>query len=419
MRADVALLVAAALLSACGSAELVASDAAATSCGSTDHCTSAVTTEPLRRSEHTAVYLPERLEMIVFGGTTAIAEACGFPDASFIDETWLYDDNCNAWFELSVTGPSPRGRHMAAASPGAMWIFGGRFRGPGTSSGDYVLYDDLHRFDAASRSFAEVSPVAARPPARASGALVWDSRRERLWLFGGTRSPSGLAYDPMGDVWSFDPATASWQEHQTAGAVPPRLSHGMTYDSKRDRLVVYAGSDERGFTVGTYLADLWALDLETLDWQLLHDGTSQAPEARLWSAIVYDSRDDTYIAFGGHDDQALGNRNDTWRFDPDAGQWSRLYEGDRYNSPPNGVCDFPPDFTVIDATLPERRSSHTLVWSEPCGHALLFAGKTDCGATHDLWRFQAGAWHEVRQAIEGEVCLRWRTDPALCNNLCN
>jgi hypothetical protein len=49
---------------------------------------------------------------------------------------------------------------------------------------------------------------------------------------------------------------------------------------------------------------------------------------------------------------------------------------------------------------------------------LLFAGKTDCGASDDVWRWADGDWKERLGAREGEACLRWREDPSECGDIC-
>jgi len=375
---------------------------------------------PARLSEHSGVYDPQRGELIVFGGTSTIPEACalGGP-VRYEDATWIYDDACNAWQRVQGAGPSASGRHMAAFGDGSAWVFGGRFRDE-SSSGDYALYADLYRFDVAARAWSSVAVSGKRPSARVNGALVWDDTRDVLWLFGGNASTSGASYLPLDDVWSFDPQAGRWTEQTPADAGPaPRLFQAALYDRKRDALVIFGGADASAFSGGArYFADLWSLSLSDLRWSALHEGGTDAPEGRFWSGLVHDPERDVYLLFGGHDDRKLGNRNDAWRFDPSARTWTRTETGDLWNTDARGVCDFPPDFTRVDLTLPERRSAHTLVWSAPCGHALLFGGKTDCGAIDDVWRWDGERFEEALPATEGEACLRWRDQPERCMDMC-
>jgi N-acetylneuraminic acid mutarotase len=377
---------------------------------------------PERLSEHTAVYDPERLELIVFGGTDSVPAMCNLGGPTrYLFNTWIYDDACGKWQRIKGQSPSPIGRHMAAFGDGSMWVFGGRFRDAQQASGPYTLYSDLFRLDVAARSWHSVDVQGEAPPARSSGALVWDTKRKRLWLFGGNASSDGASYQPLADVWSFDPRASSWKQEQPNGQGPPaRLFHAAIYDERRDALIVYGGTDAGAFSADARaFGDLWALSLQDLGWQRLHPGGGTAPDERFWAALAYEKKRGTYLLFGGHDDQALGNRNDTWRYDPDAREWQRLGEGDSFNKQANAVCDFPPDFATIDAQAPERRSAHSLVWSEACGHALLFGGKTDCGAIDDVWSFDGKHWQEKLAAREGEACLRASSDASACTALCD
>lgn len=422
-----------ALLCACGSAARDADgevpDAAtsnaprrAPSCEpAPERCDALGDERPGRLSEHAAAYDRERLELVVFGGTPTVPEACAIGGAvRFVDETWIYDDACGDWTRVSGEAPSATGRHMAAAGDGQVWVFGGRFRAETASSGSYELYDDLFRFDVTARAWHSVEVMGERPAPRVNGALVWDAARAKLWLFGGNTSADGARYEAQGDLWSFDPGEGRWTEQAVAGDAPaPRLFHAGLYDEKRDALVVYGGADETAFSdTARYFGDLWALDLAAMRWNELHPGRNSAPQGRFSAGLVHDSERDAYVLFGGHDDGMLGNRNDTWRFDPEGARWTLVSTGDTYANPARDFCDFPPDFTNIDTKAPERRNSHTLAWSDACGHALVFGGKTDCGAIDDVWTLAGDDWTEALPASEGEACARWREDPETCADMC-
>jgi hypothetical protein len=354
--------------------------------------------------------------MIVFGGTPTIPMACSFGGPTeFLSETWVYSDLCNAWEQVEGPGPSAGGRHQAIWASGSLWLFGGRFRAP-DEDGPYTLFDELHRFDVGARKWSRVNVTGKTPAARVSGAMAYDTKRQRLWLFGGNTSEKGLPYAPQDDLWFFDLESQSWDTRRGAGTPPARLFHNMIYDPVRDALVVFGGTGTETMGFGTN--GLWSVRIADGQWLALGQSSAQAPDTRFWSSLSYDTVDDSYLLFGGHDDTVLGNRNDLWRYRPEKGRWEEVALGDRFNKAANGFCDFPPDFAEIDTAAPERRNAHAFVWSEACEHAILFGGKTDCGATDDVWRLKGASWEKRLAATEGEACLRWRVDPKKCKDMC-
>lgn len=379
---------------------------------------------PSRRSEHAGVYDPASDRLVLFGGSFAVSIQCNFPTPTFESETWIYDGRCDQW--RAITGPNPGGRvrHMAAldSARGEMLVFGGRSRVGG--SGAYTLYDDLWAFDLATETWREVATTGPRPAARVNGALVYDPTGDRLVLFGGNNATSGAFYAPLSDVWIFSLAEGTWTKLTVNPGPSKRLFMGATWDDTRQWMVIYAGGDERAFDFNNpaYFDDLWALDLSgaTPQWWWLDQTSTLKPVARFWSSLAYDPIRDGYLMFGGHDlgstPPDVGNRNDLWFFDAAKQQWGVDRLGDTWNAGATGFCAFPPDFTDVDAEAPERRSAHVLA----AGPDRLFVtgGKTDCGATDDLFRLdlETLTWTELTGATVGEVCLR--RGGVDCNDMC-
>ncbi|MEM9193417.1 MAG: kelch repeat-containing protein [Myxococcota bacterium] len=380
-----------------------------------------VVPEPL--NEHTAAYFDSTREMIVFGGNTAIPVNCGFPAYVFLDTTWIfydYENPSGQWTQVAGPGPSARGRHASAASDTTFYVHGGRWRTAG-QPGPYTVLDDLWAFDIATRTWTEIVPADGnRPPGRYNAGLAYDSLGNRLWLFAGNASPNGATPDIRADLWVFDLNTMIWTQLVTGFTPEPRWWHNLVYDEMRDRLVVFGGGDERAFQVADYFNDVRALDLANpTQWQALNDGTvGTVPDGRFWGGMVHDTRTDRYVLFGGHDDTDLGNRNDTWYFDPNTNEWSMVTIGDELNSAANGFCDFPPDFTTIEMEVPERRNAGSFVYSEECGHSISFGGKTDCGAVNDVWRFANDTWAVEFSSGIGEACIRARGGADGCSSMC-
>lgn len=405
-----------------GSAGAVSAGAANFDCDfSSENCDGFSSERPFRLSEHGAAYFEDAGRLVVFGGSTAIPDMCNFPPGNYQAETWIYDEACAMWKKLDIEGPSPRGRHAMVFGGGFAWMTGGRFQDEETT-GLYDLYNDLWRFDLEEEVWTEIEVDGESPPPRTSAGMAWDSARGWLWLYGGNTARGNVAEELIppehpNDVWSFDPESRRWTEHETENLPPSRHFHRLIYDSTRDRIVAFSGAASSQ----TNLRDMWALDLDSFVWTEIDAGLQLTPVGRFGSGLVYAKDVDQYVMFAGHSNDSVGNRNDLWSFDPTDVVWTRDEREDELpiGSEPLGLCSFPPDYMIIDDSLPERRSSHTFVWSDRCNRALLFAGKTDCGALDDVWYLQAGQWQNVLEATEGETCLRWRDNPDDCTDLCN
>jgi hypothetical protein len=96
---------------------------------------------------------------------------------------------------------------------------------------------------------------AVNPPARALAAMAYDSRRQRLVLFGG-QAPGGA---DLGDTWLLPLAEgATWMPASaSAGAPPPRWGRAAVVDPDSDQVVLLYGSS--GVCGDGSHHDLWTL----------------------------------------------------------------------------------------------------------------------------------------------------------------
>ena len=135
--------------------------------------------------------------------------------------------------------------------------------------------------------------------------------------------------------------------------------------------------------------------------------------------ITWDKVSSKLYLFGGHDDGAVGNQNDTWSFDPATMQWSAIIDPETVNQPANGFCDFPRDFVIPNLDAPDRRASHLAVLDDTRGEWVVFGGKTDCGVIDDVWTFDLGreTWVRLLESTVGEACIRGE-NPDACLAMC-
>lgn len=163
---------------------------------------------------------------------------------------------------------------------------------------------------------AATGAFAATPAARFHSSMVWDDALHRAVLFGGsTNIDAGgtkLAYD-FGDTWEW--TGSRWVPVYPAHSPSARNTHAMVYDSARQRVVLFGGR----VGTNTALNDTWAFD--GTDWTELHPAASPSP--RSLPGAAYDSARDRIVLFGGTSisvasdgtTATFGILKDTWEFD--------------------------------------------------------------------------------------------------------
>ena len=77
------------------------------------------------------------------------------------------------------------------------------------------------------------------PSARNAHAMAYDTESNRIVLFGGA---DRYSFCGLSDTWTYDVATNSWQDMNPAPAPPGRCCAGMAYDSKADRIIMFGGA---------------------------------------------------------------------------------------------------------------------------------------------------------------------------------
>jgi len=390
---------------------------------------------PSARADSGGALREDGLELVMFGGDEAVVVCGDTPKRSHVGDSWVLDTACGAWTRLDVPGPSPRARHSMVSDParGRALLFGGRFREAG-KTGNYTLYDDVWAFDFVLRTWTKLETTGTGPSPRANSSAIVDG--DTLWVFGGTTSPSSLAFAPTNDLYALNLVTNEWREVSATGDVPEkRLFHALTVDTQTHRAFMAYGGDANAF-VGPFFKDLYSLDLGTAAWTKLEVTHPEGFDfGRIKLGMVVRRSEGTeaarLLAFGGHDDvngaSALGNRNDLLSLDlandgpspPSSLAWQHPIQGDTFNKAPSAQCNFPADFVLPDAASIERRSAFAFA-PLPTGEAfVVFGGDSDCGRLSDAWWFDSrkGTWTAIVESLPGLTCLR--TGNVDCNSLCN
>lgn len=177
---------------------------------------------PSPRQNHAMAY--DGGVVMLFGGFRA-----GF---GFNAETWTWDGE--AWSQSAGAGPSARGNFAMAldSSIGCVILFGGA---GGTGS---TFFGDTWSWDGGA--WVDVTPAGTSPSARFNHAMAYDAQSDRAVMFGGFNTVR------LSDTWVYDAGGgggtgSGWTQVFPATVPPARSSHAMVYDSARDRVVMFGG----------------------------------------------------------------------------------------------------------------------------------------------------------------------------------
>ncbi len=361
---------------------------------------------------------------------------------------WRFD---GAWHAVDPGTEPPSRSSAAIASGGALqgvFVFGGY------ADAAFEPVDQLWQLR--GDTWGERTP-SRTPPGRFSATMAYDAARARIVLFGGFSHVEGGPYENKADTWEFD--GAAWQVRRPLLSPPGRQDAVLAYDTRRQRVVLFGGRDDAG-----NLNDTWAYDGVTwrlinaassppartwatlvgdahaghvllaggegaagvLDdtWALIDDTWTELaplPAGRAGHMAAYDARRERVVLFGGTASGG-GASGDTWEHDGTT--WSETTPA---ASPParyigamafdasrgrtvlfGGGAHFVNDYWEYDglswmprltANQPAPRELHSMAYDAANQRVVMFGGiRTGTPFSADTWTFafdNAGAAAEV------------------------
>jgi hypothetical protein len=248
------------------------------------------------------------------------------------------------------------------------------------------------------------------PPWRNFAAAAYDTRRNVLVVYGGSRGEVGEAgYVQLAETWEWD--GSEWTRHDVPGP-GPREGHGMTFDPVRGAVVLFGGSSNEAM-----LGDTWIWDGRA--WT--NAGTT-GPRPRFPAVLSYDGTSRKVLLFGGHavDQRGFSTFDDTWTWD--GSRWQQLDRpGPSGRDGARAAFDEEKGQTVVfggfqlqpaqqnmndtwiwdgDAWIragaqgPAGRNHHAMVYDPVRRRTLLFGGfnKPSSPALPDLWEWDGTSW---------------------------
>ena len=164
--------------------------------------------------------------------------------------------------------------------------------------------------------------VCGSPPActTATGTPTWTKvTRTTIWptdtggcpLVHDTTRDRFVVFTQAGKTWEWNPATLEWTDRTPSTSPVARWLHGMVFDSRRNRTVLFAGRNLSGS--GADYDDTWEWDGNAGTWT--QRTPSQKPPAVESPGMVYDPADARTIMLDPSDPVI-------WDWDGNAGTWT-------------------------------------------------------------------------------------------------
>lgn len=246
---------------------------------------------PSPRVGHQMVYDSARNKVILFGGQTTQGALFGGQNLTgqLLNDIWEWDGATMTWAQITPAGgPVPPARSFFAMaydpSRGKVVLYGGKV--------DAIYHStsgDTWEWDPAARTWTGFpgADTIVYGGLRAS-QMAYDPNLHQVIMFGGQAywgGHNGATHAWTGSTWV-----------QKSGAGPfARIGHAMVTDSARSRVVLFGGYDYLvNYPAGAFDPDTWEWD--GTGW---HQIAAAGPGTRVGVAMAYDPARHVTVLFGG------------------------------------------------------------------------------------------------------------------------
>lgn len=162
-----------------------------------------------------------------------------------------------------------------------------------------------------------LAPTTPSPPSRTRASMTFDSTRNRTVLFGGQ-----IGWSFFDDMWSYSGGT--WTQLQPATSPSPRAEAGMAYDPDRDLIVLFGGNSGPWDCSGVHNANTETWEFDGADWHQVF--TAHSPPRFIGGGMVYDQARHQMVLFTGWQACEFGWHNETWAYD--GTDWTQVASGE-------------------------------------------------------------------------------------------
>jgi hypothetical protein len=264
------------------------------------------------------------------------------------------------------------------------------------------MSNETWTYDYNNNTWVNMNPTSSPSP-RFHCAMIYDKKNTKIILFGG----HPLTGPIDNETWVYDYKENTWTNMKPTITPPARESHGMSYDEKKDKAILFGGE-----WLLNMLNDTWSYDVDNNKWTNLTNPIAPAP--RQQPCISYDSESQITIMYGGGG-LSSNESKIVWKFDWVTNRWMivgqsvlpfYLYIADvcSYNSGSDRIISFIPWGRDIAETWaysyngntwdnltssiqPSPRNSFSMSYDSESNCIILFGGTMNPFDYDDTWAF--------------------------------
>ncbi|MBN2383806.1 hypothetical protein JXQ70_13100, partial [bacterium] len=249
-------------------------------------------------------------------------------------------------------------RHVIVMYGGRGWIGSGQSKA-------FNVFDDTWEY---SRETGWIKIETVHNPSKVDYvAMVYDQQRRKVIMFGGIRyQQDNIECDISDETWEYD--GTDWTKREFTIKPPERAAHCMVYDSSSHVVYIFSGLYMNNNGGCEYRDDTWYYNGD--HWTEVN--TEHKPSRRNRAQMVYDSRRDVTVLYGG-------DRVGGWA--PDDVCWE--FDGE--------------DWTQIETEhKPGRRTRFGFAFHEGIGRAVFFGGDVHMASMrNDTWEYDGHDWIQI------------------------
>ncbi len=305
---------------------------------------------PMGRFNGVAAFDAHTEGVVVHGGVGRQVEP--------FSDVWAFDGA--EWHELAAAA-SPKVEWLSFAtatdpSRQQLMLFGAADKDEDEDEDEDAQANELWMFDGFTWTRL---PQELSPTPRQGSAMVFDTERDRLVLFGGFADAS-----PLQETWEHDGEV--WTLREGLLGPPARSFHAMTWDPVGRVVVIHGGhlGPPEDLQQTNFLGDTWIYD--GVSWQELPEAGGPMAAAH---RLTYNNTSGRVSMVTGYSD-----RLPIYFWELEDGRWVGR------------------DFGYTDQ--PQWRFLPLLVSDPFRGTLLLYGGFNLSGYVTDLWEFDGTGWHE-------------------------